>query len=178
MSTGKLAVGELVPLTLQLGDGAVGLFPRALVYDASGALIATKDLTHIANGRYANDTLVMPGAPNNAYIAATYIVYTDPGRTVLAQYGRWLDEWQLSTQPTAAAIAAAVMATVLETTPGGYAITVARALRGLFRQLVAAPRAGYSGGAVAVKKLDGVTTSHTINKTADGWTSVVIGDLD
>lgn len=177
MSTTKLAVGELVPLELQIGDGATGLFPRALVYDASGALIATKNLAHVANGRYANDTLVMPGA-NNAYIAATYVVYTDAGYTTLAQYGRALDVWQLSTQPTAAAIAAAVMAYVLETTPGAYSITVARALRGLFRQLVAAPRAGYSGGAVAVKKLDGVTTSHTINKTADGWTSVVIGDLD
>jgi hypothetical protein len=84
----KLAVGDVIPLELQLADGSTAQFPRALLYNAAAALIATIDLTHVANGRYADDTQTMP---NTGYVAVTYIVYSDAGHTTLAAYDQAID---------------------------------------------------------------------------------------
>ena len=88
----KLNVGQLIPLELQLSDGNTGMFPRALVYNAAGSLLSTVDLTHVAQGRYANDTLTMTNTP---YTAVTFIVYSDSGHTTLAPYAESSEVWQL-----------------------------------------------------------------------------------
>lgn len=92
----RAQIGELVPLELQLSDGATNMFPRALVYNAAGTLLATKDLAHVANGRYTNDTFTMPAdaSANGAYVQVTYIVYSDSGHTTIAPYGDSSEVWQ------------------------------------------------------------------------------------
>lgn len=89
----KLALGDQIPLRLQLSDGAAGMFPRAVVYKADGTIHATADLAHIANGLYGNTAQTMP---NSAYVSAVYLVYSDAGHTTLAGYVRTVDTWQLA----------------------------------------------------------------------------------
>lgn len=92
----KARIGDLIPLELQLSDGATGMFPRALIYNAAGTLLATKDLAHVANGRYTNDTYTMPAdaSANGVYVQVTYLVYSDSGHTTLAPYGASSEVYQ------------------------------------------------------------------------------------
>lgn len=146
----KLIIGELVPLELQLSDGTTGLFPRALVYDASGTLIATKDLAHVANGRYANDTLVMP---SSGYVAATYIVYSDSGHTTLAGYARSVEVWQIDA--TVAAIKAKT--DNLPATPAD-GTTIATSFGVIAIAIAALPSAAAIATAVLNAAIDGAKT--------------------
>lgn len=163
----QLNIGDLIPLELQLSDGSTVMFPQALVYDASGALLATKSLTHIAQGRYADDSLTMTNTP---YTAVTYIVYSDAGHTTLAPYSITSDIWQRATFANTAIVTAILAATV------EGSVTVGRAFRALIRQLVA-KRTGYLTGAVAVRDLADTKTSHTLAVTTDGFIPTIL-DLD
>lgn len=73
-------VGDALILSLQLFDGATNKYPRARVYDASGAEIAGSPvaLSHVAGGLYRNGSLVMP---DSAQVEAQYKVYDDAGFT-------------------------------------------------------------------------------------------------
>lgn len=64
--------GDGIPLVLQIVDGNTGLYPQAVITDDSGAIQATINLTHVANGLYQN-VWTMTDDP---YVNATYIVYT------------------------------------------------------------------------------------------------------
>jgi DNA-binding protein len=77
-----IRVGAQIPIQLQLFDGATGKFPRANVRDATGAAISGSpfDLTHIADGQYANTAAVMPNTP---FVTVQMIVYSDAGRTIV-----------------------------------------------------------------------------------------------
>lgn len=166
----RLNVGELIPLELQLSDGATGKFPRALVYNAAGTLLSTINLTHVASGRYADDSLTMTNTP---YTVATYLVYSDSGHTTLdTSYASTIDLWQLATTANSA-IAAAVIAATVE-----GSITVGRALRGLVRTAFAAKRSGYDTGTVIIRDVADTKNSHTIAVTPAGFTSVALTDLD
>ena len=92
----RAQIGDVVPLELQLSDGSAAMFPRALIYNAAGTLLATKDLAHVANGRYTNDTFTMPADASSAgaYVQVTYIVYSDAGHTTVAGYGYTSELWQ------------------------------------------------------------------------------------
>ena len=69
-------VGTPIYLDLKLQDGNTGKFVRAFVRDVSGTPIAGSPalLTHIGEGRYINNSLIMPDTPE---VKASYIVYDD-----------------------------------------------------------------------------------------------------
>jgi len=74
----RFQVGDNLPLTLQLEDGDTGMYPQCELYNPSGTLITTRDLSHVANGLYVDDGYAMPSLD---YVVGVYIVYTDSGHT-------------------------------------------------------------------------------------------------
>lgn len=76
-------------LRLQLADGKADQFPQAKVYDPTGTLDATVNLTHVAGGLYSgNWTPSVLGVHS-----AQFIVYTDAGHiTENGSYDRTIDE--------------------------------------------------------------------------------------
>lgn len=108
----RIPAGDTIPLTLELSDGSTAMFPRALLYDGAGTLLATVNLTALSNGLYVNFTQVMP---SSGFVEAVYIVYSDSGHTTLAAYGRAVDVFSVpSTVP-----ADANLVKWLGTTPAG-----------------------------------------------------------
>lgn len=82
-------LGESLVLGLGLSDGAVDKFPRAEVYDGAGALVATVDLVHAANGMYR--AAYAPAAAGRFSVHLR--VYSDAPRTTIAgQYERVLED--------------------------------------------------------------------------------------
>lgn len=69
-------VGDPIPLSVQLHDGATGKFVRARVYDPAGAEITGSPISvpHVAGGLYKVNTLVMP---DETHVVAQYKVYDD-----------------------------------------------------------------------------------------------------
>lgn len=84
----KLLPGQLLPLELQLDDGATGLFPVAFVFAPDNTPVATVPLAHAALGRYHADWVMSPGVSR---LSITYVVYSDSGHSTEAQYTRELD---------------------------------------------------------------------------------------
>jgi predicted nucleotidyltransferase len=77
-----LKLDDKVPIELQLGDGAIDLFPQAWVFDDDGNLLATINLVYDANSWYY--PLVSYLMPNKVFISVVYIVYTDAGHTIIS----------------------------------------------------------------------------------------------
>jgi len=77
-------VGDPIQLNLQLEDGSTNQFPRAILRNQLGILLAESpvDLTHTGEGLYQNDSVFMP---NTQEVTATYKVYTDFARTLLSE---------------------------------------------------------------------------------------------
>lgn len=74
-----IEVGGRVPLALALPDGSSGEFPQAEVYDPDGNNLATISLSHSGDGLYQPASAY--SMPDEVYISAVYIVYTDSGHT-------------------------------------------------------------------------------------------------
>lgn len=77
-------LGNPLPLSLTLPDGASGLFPRAFVYDSADVAVAGSpfDLGEVgATGRYTSAAFT-PAAKGT--FTAHYIVYSNSGHTVEA----------------------------------------------------------------------------------------------
>lgn len=81
-------VNQIYPVRLQLSDGNTAQYPRAVVYNSAGTLIATLNLNHIANGLYGVDYTFL----NVGFYTITHIVYSDVNHTTLASYDRSFDE--------------------------------------------------------------------------------------
>lgn len=81
MSATTLPVGNTIPLTLQLEDGATTLFPQAVVRNPAGTALTGSpfDLAHVGSGKYTNISLSMPVED---FIEVTYIVFTNSGHTI------------------------------------------------------------------------------------------------
>jgi hypothetical protein len=84
MSYIKAEPGDTIDLSLALWDRSTNKYPQAKIYDISGNLITTVNLTHVASGLYQGTY-----APDGTYkhLVAHYLVYTDSGHTVLADSG-------------------------------------------------------------------------------------------
>jgi hypothetical protein len=67
-------------LELMLGDGDTGMFPRATVYNAAGALQATIDLTHTALGLYQG----VWANPTAGHFSVALVVYSNAGHTTVS----------------------------------------------------------------------------------------------
>ena len=80
MSLIPAKVGDSVTLPLVRKDGATGLFPRAKVYNALGALVFTSDMTHVADGVYYSDTPFIVATAGKFQVV--YIIYTNAARTI------------------------------------------------------------------------------------------------
>lgn len=81
-------VGQALLLELSLSDGSAAKYPRARIYDATGALQTTVDLTHVSGGLYRGSWAV----PVLGQYVAHYTVYADAPHTVVdATYDRVLD---------------------------------------------------------------------------------------
>jgi len=84
-----IAIGETLPISLQIDDGNTGLFPQASLHDDTGASLGSVDLSHVADGMYSGAAFAMPDAP---WVSSTYIVYTDAAHTTESTaYSRSLD---------------------------------------------------------------------------------------
>jgi hypothetical protein len=95
----RLAVGDTIPVSLQLENGATNQFPRAILYRPDGTVFATLDLVHVANGGYEDDTQTMPAL---SFVRAVYIVYSDAGRTTESTtHLRAEEKWERDTSPQA-----------------------------------------------------------------------------
>lgn len=79
MAIQNIQVGGLVPIELQVADGAEDQYPQALVYDQDSVLLTTLNLGHDNQGNYSGAAYVMP---DKLFIKAVYIVYSDTARTV------------------------------------------------------------------------------------------------
>jgi len=68
--------GEIIPLSVVLFDGDTTKFVRATINDSGGTPIAGSPvlLTHIAAGRYDDDSLVMP---TDAFVSVVYEIFND-----------------------------------------------------------------------------------------------------
>ena len=77
-------LGEIVRLTNQLWDGDTGKFVRAIVRKTDGTEVTGSPFTlaHIGNGKYTNNTLLMP---NEDRLDVTYETYDDAGFTTLSE---------------------------------------------------------------------------------------------
>lgn len=67
--------------SVQLDDGATNQYPRARVYNSSGTLVTTADLTHRTGGLYQNSTTWAPVASGK--FSVQYIIYSDSGHTTV-----------------------------------------------------------------------------------------------
>lgn len=75
-----LKIGETVPISLQLFDGATNKYPRARLYKIDGTELSGSPvaLSHIANGLYKNSAFSMP---NENAVIVQYRVFNDAGFT-------------------------------------------------------------------------------------------------
>lgn len=75
-----IKVGQPIPISLQLFDGATDKFVRAVVRNSSGSAISGSPfaLTHVAGGQYSNLSVLMP---DTKFVTVQYKVYTDSGFT-------------------------------------------------------------------------------------------------
>lgn len=81
MSLGiQLPVNQSIPLTVQLADGAVDQFPRAICRDESGAVIfaGPVDLGHVGDGLYTDFS---KSRSIEGKVTVQFIVYSDAGHT-------------------------------------------------------------------------------------------------
>lgn len=85
--------GQPLTLTLAAGDGNTGLYGRIRVYNGTGALQATVDLTHRAEGVYTSTWT--PSTEGNFFGVGQF--YTDAGRTAAATaYGTAAEDYDIS----------------------------------------------------------------------------------
>lgn len=124
-----LEVGEIVPLNLQLGDGATSKFPQAEVRDQDDVLITIVSLEHKSKGLYAPATLSDITMPNKTSITATYIVYDDAPHTIVsAAYDRDLDTFiRINVDNYKANVSALALEANVETHAGNALTTYAAA---------------------------------------------------
>lgn len=73
---------NLVPLCFLAHDRDETLFVRARIYNLADTLLATKDLSHVEEGRYTDATFFMP---SNDSIKVRYDPYTDNVFTKLSK---------------------------------------------------------------------------------------------
>jgi len=90
----RLALGKIVPVTLQVKDGNVSLFPQATVRDNEENILTTIDLVHNVAGEYIPPADYL--MPNEQFIKIQYIAYTDSGHTTESSYDRDIDVFTLS----------------------------------------------------------------------------------
>lgn len=89
MPVQNIQVGDIVPIELQMADGAIDQYPRAIVYDQDSLLLITIDLSHDNEGNYSGTSY---NFPDKSFIKVVYIVYSDaPHTTENTKYERALD---------------------------------------------------------------------------------------
>lgn len=158
MSTSTVAVNQVYPVRLQLADGNTAQYPRAVVYNLAGTLIATLDLAHIANGLYGVDYTFL----NVGFHTITHIVYSDSNHTTLAAYDRSVDEVLVSATATNPATTPA--------TANNDNLTMFRGDNASF--LVTAKRRS-STGALEVVDMTGGTARLTLKKKKADTSSIL-----
>jgi hypothetical protein len=97
MSSISVALGQAIPLTLQVYDGNASVFPRATVYDANFNEVYGSPfvMTSVADGLYKNTSFIPTTA--GRYIAK-YTVYSgNDYATLLTRYMRSEDQFDVNT---------------------------------------------------------------------------------
>lgn len=90
----SLDEGDPIPIALQLEDGNATQFPQASLYLPDETLLATLDLTHVADGYYNNLSQAYP--TSTEFIDVAYVIYEDAGHTVEStQYTRAQDVFSI-----------------------------------------------------------------------------------
>jgi len=84
-----VAQNALVPLCYLSPVKNTALFVRARIYNSANTLLATRDLTHIEDGRYTDATYFYPNEPS---IKVRYDVYSDAGYTIPDQCDGSVDD--------------------------------------------------------------------------------------
>ena len=91
----NLSLGQIVPLSAQLTDGATTKYPIAKVFSNDGVELPESPITlaHVGNGLYQAYSFLMP---NYAFITAQYFIYSDAGHTTIdADYPKYSDIFSL-----------------------------------------------------------------------------------
>lgn len=70
-------VGQSKLLELTLSDQDTGKFPQAEIYNSSGSLVTTINLTHVAKGQYQGAW----ASPTLGSFSILYLVYNEAGHT-------------------------------------------------------------------------------------------------
>ena len=81
MSGNSIAhIGDALPISLLIEDGATGQYPQAEVRDSVGILLTTINLLHVAGGLYLPAAIYV--MPDESSVSVTYIVYGDASYAV------------------------------------------------------------------------------------------------
>jgi len=100
MGIEKIVFGRELPLFLQLGNSASNRFPQAQIFDKSGTVLNTINLTHIAgsDGLYKGDSVLT--MPNEDFIVVQYTVFQNSSRTnISAQHDSSTDTFLRNNVP-------------------------------------------------------------------------------
>ena len=80
MSSTLVRVGENLPVSLLLFDGAAGKYPQVILYREDGTALGTHSLVHRANGLYTLSVSVV--MPNEEFVIGVFITYDDAIHTI------------------------------------------------------------------------------------------------
>jgi len=85
VNLGYKSIGNL-PIFILLSGGETNLYPQCEIYDSTGTLLTTLDLSHKVNGFYLFNWDI--SSINVGYYEAIYKIYTDVAHTTLSDlYG-------------------------------------------------------------------------------------------
>jgi hypothetical protein len=89
-------VNEVFLLDLLMSDGRSDVFPQVRIYDSSGGLVSTVNLTHQVEGLYQ-----APYTPTSeGFFSLVYEIYSDSGHTTSLGFGKDGDTLDVSSYRT------------------------------------------------------------------------------
>jgi len=77
-------MGNTIPIQLQMDDGNTGVYPQAVLYHVDYTYWTTIDLEHKANGLYAPAVGDEENMPDEDFVTAIFIIYSDAGPTTIS----------------------------------------------------------------------------------------------
>lgn len=95
-----LKIGQRIPISIQLFDGATDKFVKASIIKADGSAISGSpfNVPHVSGGLYSLNTQSMP---NTEYISVQYKIYNDDEFTVPSEdHSDTLDVFSLAETPS------------------------------------------------------------------------------
>jgi len=80
----RIKIGDTIPIQLQMDDRNTQVYPQAVLYHADYTTWKTISLEHKANGLYAPAVGDEENMPDEDFVTAIFIVYSDAGHTTIS----------------------------------------------------------------------------------------------